>query len=147
MLGVSTGGRISELLNLQIGDVFQNGTAVIDLLYDRLIVNGGEVSRVVPVNVDGREAIKALIDWHRENYGTIASKRPLFPSRNKKGSIAMNRKTAHEMLKQAFTAAVEAMALRTERDRTHQTSPSTIRNGENVAFARLFTLLVKWPFR
>ena len=28
MLGVSTGGRISELLSLTIGDVYQNGTAV-----------------------------------------------------------------------------------------------------------------------
>ena len=26
MLGVSTGGRISELLGLRLGDVFQNGT-------------------------------------------------------------------------------------------------------------------------
>ena len=28
MLGVSTGGRISELLSLTIGDVYQNGRAV-----------------------------------------------------------------------------------------------------------------------
>ena len=35
MLGVSTGGRISELLSLTIGDVYQNGSAVTDLLYDR----------------------------------------------------------------------------------------------------------------
>ena len=28
MRGVSTGGRISELLSLQIGDVCQNGSAV-----------------------------------------------------------------------------------------------------------------------
>ena len=38
MLGVSTGGRISELLSLTIGDVYQNRTAVTDLLYDRSIV-------------------------------------------------------------------------------------------------------------
>ena len=34
MLGVSTAGRISELLSLTIGDVYQNRTAVTDLLYD-----------------------------------------------------------------------------------------------------------------
>ena len=41
MLGVSTGGRISELLSLQIGDVYQNGKPVTDLLFDRSVVKGG----------------------------------------------------------------------------------------------------------
>ena len=45
ILGVSTGGRISELLNLWIGDVWQNGAVVTDLLFDRSIVKGSEVSR------------------------------------------------------------------------------------------------------
>ena len=34
MLGASTGGRISELLSLQIADVYQNGQPVTDLLFD-----------------------------------------------------------------------------------------------------------------
>ena len=38
MLGVSTGGRISELLSLEIGDVYQNGSAVTDLLFEKNIV-------------------------------------------------------------------------------------------------------------
>ena len=105
MLGVSTGGRISELLSLRIGDVYQNGRAVSDLLFDKSIVKGGEVSRAVPMNVDGRDAIQDLIDWHREKYGTLAPTRPLFPSRNKNGSVAMNRQTAHDMLKTAFMDA------------------------------------------
>ena len=105
MLGVSTGGRISELLSLMIGDVYQNEKPVTDLLYNKSIVKGGEVSRAVPVNVDGRDAIDALIDWHREKYGTLAPSRPLFPSRNKNGRVAMNRQTAHEMLKAAFMTA------------------------------------------
>ena len=102
MLGVSTGGRISELLSLTVRDVYQNGKPVTDLLFDRSIVKGGEVSRAVPVNVDGRAAIENLIAWHQEQYKTIAPARPLFPSRNKNGSVAMNRQTAHEMLKKAF---------------------------------------------
>ena len=102
MLGVSTGRRISELLSLQIGDVYQNGKAVTDLLFDKSIVKGGEISRAVPVNRDGRRAIEDLIGWHREKYGKLDVKRPLFPSRNKSGTVAMNRQTAHEMLKKAF---------------------------------------------
>ena len=105
MLGVSTGGRISELLSLTIGDVYQNRRAVTDLLFDKSIVKGGEVSRAVPVNADGRRAIEDLISWHREKYETLDVKRPLFPSRNKSGSVAMNRQTAHEMLKKAFQDA------------------------------------------
>ena len=61
MLGVSTGGRISELLSLTIGDVYQNRTAVTDLFYDKSIVKGGEVSRAVPVNRDGKQAIHCLV--------------------------------------------------------------------------------------
>ena len=105
MLGVSTGGRISELLSLTIGDVYQNRRAVTDLLFDKSIVKGGEISRAVPVNKDGRRAIEDLIGWHREKYGKLDVKRPLFPSRNKSGSVAMNRQTAHEMLKKAFEDA------------------------------------------
>ena len=66
MLGVSTGGRISELLSLTIGDVYQSGKPVTDLLFDKSIVKGGEVSRAVPVNSDGQRAIEALIAWHGE---------------------------------------------------------------------------------
>ena len=106
MIGVSTGGRISELLGLlQIGDVYLNQKPVTDLLYNKSIVKGGEVSRAVPVNVDGRDAIAALIDWHREKYDTDTPTRPLFPSRNKNGTVARNRQTAHEMLKEAFLTA------------------------------------------
>ena len=105
MLGVSTGGRISELLSLTIGDVWQNGTAVTDLLFDRSIVKGGEVSRAVPVNRDGRRAIEELIGWHRERYGNIDVTRPLFPSRNGRGEKRMSRRTAHDVLKDAFEAA------------------------------------------
>ena len=105
MFGVSTGGRISELLSLQIGDVWQNNTAVTDLLFDKSIVKGGEVSRAVPVNIDGRQAIDQLIEWHREQYQNTEPSRPLFPSRQKSGSVPMHRQTAHDILKTAFTAA------------------------------------------
>ena len=105
MLGVSTGGRISELLSLQIGDVYQNGKPVTDLLFDKSIVKGGEVSRAVPVNSDGRRAIENLIAWHGERYPDTEKRRPLFPSRNGQGQQPMSRRTAHDVLKVAFEAA------------------------------------------
>ena len=106
MLGVSTGGRISELLSLKTGDVYQNKKPVTDLLYSKSIVKGGEVSRSVPVNADGRRSINELVIWHRRHYGNpIASKRPLFPSRHKSGTVPMHRQTAHAILKTAFIEA------------------------------------------
>ena len=110
MLGVSTGGRISELLSLRLGDVFQNNSAVTDLLFNKCIVKGGEVSRAVPVNSDGRQAIEELVDWHGERFQTLAKTRTLFPSRNGRRKkrfrpTAMSRRMAHNVLKAAFEAA------------------------------------------
>ena len=105
MLGVSTGGRISELLGLQIGDVYQNRAPVTDLLFDKSIVKGKEHSRAVPVNRDGRQAIDDLVKWHRKEYRSIAKARPLFPSRNGQGGKQMSRRAAHDVLKTAFEAA------------------------------------------
>ena len=105
LLGVSTGGRISELLSLRIGDVWQNGRSVTDLLYDRSIVKGGEVSRAVPVNTDGLRSIDDLIRWRREQYGTAEKNRPLFPSRNGHGRKPLSRREAHTVLKDAFMTA------------------------------------------
>ena len=102
---VSIGGRISELLSLRIGDVFQNRSAVSDLLFAKSIVKGGEASRSVPVNADGRKAIDELVNWHREKYRRINATRPLFPSRHNAGTVPMHRQTAHAILKTAFIEA------------------------------------------
>ena len=106
MLGVSTGGRISELLSLRVGDVFQNNKPVSDLLFDKSIVKGKEQSRAVPINSDGRAALQDIIDWHQTRYGTrLDMSRPVFPSRNGQGSQPMTRKAAHDILKVAFEKA------------------------------------------
>ena len=47
MLGVSTGGRISELLSLRVGDVYQNNKPVTDLLFDKSQVLYTEVQTSV----------------------------------------------------------------------------------------------------
>lgn len=106
MLGVSTGGRISELLGLRLIDVYQNNAPVTDLLFDRSIVKGKETSRAVPLNSDGTLAVEEIIKWHQEQYGIpLNMSRPLFPSRNGQGTQPMTRKSAHLILKDAFKKA------------------------------------------
>ena len=73
MIGISTSGRISELLSLTIGDDYQNGSAVTDLLYSKFIVKGREVSRAVLVNQDSKQAVDDLIGWYITSTGTRKS--------------------------------------------------------------------------
>jgi len=82
---------------------WQNGHAVSDLLFERNIVKGKEISRMIPCNADGRKAIRELIEWHRETYGSLDKKRPLFKSREGEGAIS--RTQAHRVLKDAFMRA------------------------------------------
>ena len=103
MLGVSVGGRISELLALRISDVWQNGQAVSDLLFEKGMVKGKETARMLPVNADGRQAITTLIQWHKEQFGNPEPRRPLFPSR--KHDRAISRVQAHRILEKAFQSA------------------------------------------
>ena len=105
MLGVSVGGRISEMLALTIGDVWQNGRPVLDLLFLRGIVKGKEASRMIPVNADGQRAILDLVTWHGHKFGDLVPDRALFPSRKGSGNVAMTRKTGHIVLKSAFEKA------------------------------------------
>lgn len=98
ILGVSVGGRISEMLALRVGDVWQNGQPVTEGQ-----VKGRENARMVPVNSDGRGAIAALIAWHQDRYGMLDRDRPLFPSRKKGGRLG--REQAHRILAEAFVNA------------------------------------------
>ena len=113
MIGVSIGGRISELLSLRIDDVWQNDRPMTDVMFDRSVVKGGEVSRTIPVNTDGRTAIMELIDWHLEclisdEDTALDPAMPLFPSqkRTRGGQPkAINRSLAHKALQDAFEIA------------------------------------------
>ena len=116
MLGVSIGGRVSELLALTIGDVWQNGQPVSDFQFDKQIVKGGETSRTIPVNSDGRKAIAEIIAWHQASLGAwhqekldicaddlpVPPDTPLFPSQ--KGG-PMKRQAVHKILEKAFVKA------------------------------------------
>ena len=107
MLGVSIGGRVSELLALTVGDVYQNEQPVTDFQFDKNIVKGGETSRTIPVNADGRKAIEEIMAWHRKAFGHISDKTPLFPSRKKDGYklVPLKRQAVHKVLEGAFVNA------------------------------------------
>jgi len=99
----SIGGRISELLALRISDVWQNGQAVSDLLFQKNVVKGKETARMIPANADGQQAITNLIQWHKEQFGNLSKRRSLFPSR--KHDRAISRVQAHRILEKAFQSA------------------------------------------
>jgi len=103
MLGVSVGGRISELLALKIDDVWQNEQPISDLLFEKGVVKGKETARMIPVNADGRQAIIDLIHWHKEQFSELDPWRPLFMSRQ--GGGALSRSHAHRILERAFQKA------------------------------------------
>ncbi len=103
MLGVSVGGRISELLALKIGDVWQNRQPVSDLLFKKGVVKGKETSRMVPVNTDGQKAIREVIAQHIKRDRELDPQRVLFISRQ--GGEALSRSQAHRILEAAFTKA------------------------------------------
>lgn len=109
LIGVSTGGRISELLSLTIGDVYQNEKPVESLHFNRHIVKGKEHARAVPVNSDGIAAISDLIGWHQEQFGDLDPSRPLFVSRQKRKGmnalLPLTRQRAHQILKQVCEKA------------------------------------------
>lgn len=105
MLALSTGGHPSELLALNIGDVYKGGRPVDDLQFTKDSVKGGNLPRAVPVNQDGTKAIHALVNWHNDRYGNIDTQRPLFPSRNNGGKVAMTPKRGQKVIKDAFIAA------------------------------------------
>jgi site-specific recombinase XerD len=103
MFGVSVGGRISELLALKVGDVWQNERPVTDLIFAKSVVKGKENSRVIPTNQDCREAITFLIGWHNATYGDLLKARPLFISR--KAGKALTRTQGHRIICEAFSQA------------------------------------------
>jgi len=101
ILGLACGGRISELLSLTIGDVWQFGKPVDAVYFEKQNTKGKREGRAVPIKQAGKDAITELINWHKKR-GEIDSSTPLFISQ--KGG-ALTRQHAHDILKEAFSRA------------------------------------------
>jgi len=99
ILGIKTGMRISELLSLDIGDVFEKGKPVDVLNLRKQQVKGKKEARSIPLNDAAKDAIKELVEWH----GEITDSTPLFPSQI--GGDRITRMQGHRILKKAYEDA------------------------------------------
>jgi len=102
ILGLSTGGRISELLSLRVKDVWQYSKPVDTIYFRKSRTKGQRHGRAVPIKNAAKNAIQELIQWYQEQVIELSDDTPLFFSQ-KGGSIT--RQHAHDILNQAFTTA------------------------------------------
>jgi site-specific recombinase XerD len=104
LVGVYTGFRVSELLSLSLGDVYQQGRIVDEIEVARRSMKGKKSSRRVPFhNERARAALAAWID-ELGRLGVVDPAHPLFPSREG-AHDAIDRRTAWKMLKRAYASA------------------------------------------
>jgi len=94
-LGIKSGFRISELLSLKIQDVMQFNEIVDRVRVRAMYMKGKDATRDVPLSLDARNAVRALIDSMPDKTGY------LFKSRQ---GDAITRGQAHNVLKDAFNA-------------------------------------------
>ncbi len=96
VLGINSGLRISDLLNLNVEDVISNTKPL--LMADRIVVKEKKTgkTRDFPVNLSAKAALKEhLIQAHLETGS------PLFPSREEQGNKPISRSQAYNIIRQA----------------------------------------------
>lgn len=79
ILGIRTGFRISELLSIRVGSVFQHGRLVERVTVERRNMKSGEEARAVALHPEAREALATWL----EELGTEDPGRFLFQSRQR----------------------------------------------------------------
>jgi site-specific recombinase XerD len=99
LIGLYTGARISELISLNVGDVWQHGK-VVKTLELRKAITKGKKTRQVPLNHEARDTIESLIEWKQSQAESLEPNTPLFVSRKKNGRIT--RIQAHRILQAAY---------------------------------------------
>jgi len=67
LLGLNTGARISELLALDIGDVWRYSRAVEIIYLQKRHTKGKLVGRQITIKRGAQQAIAELIQWKRQN--------------------------------------------------------------------------------
>jgi integrase len=102
VLGLKTGFRISELLSLTVGDVYQHGQFVERVAVKRKHMKGKWQGRSVPLHA---EAKAALASWLMQMHGLreVTPETYLFLS-HKGRNQPLRRGQAHHILQQAYQA-------------------------------------------
>jgi integrase/recombinase XerD len=102
LLGLNTGTRISELLALNVGDVWQYGKPVTILELKKAITKGKK-TRQIPLNDQARKVIAELIRWKEYQGEDISPNAPLLASRQ--GNKRLSRFRVHQILKESFQSS------------------------------------------
>ena len=111
LLGLNTGARISELLSLNVSDVWRYNPPVDIIYFQKRHTKGKLVGRQITIKSGVQQAILELIQWKRgvPRIGTfraqegesLAKDAPLFVSRQ---GGRLKRKQAHNIFRDAFDA-------------------------------------------
>lgn len=102
LLGLRSGFRISELLSLTVGDVFQNGNFVDRVSVARRHMKKKMEGRTVALHPEARTAVET---WVRELAAAGHTHPHTYVFRSREGANrALNRRSAWAMLKKAYGA-------------------------------------------
>ena len=102
LLGIYTGMRISELLALTVGDIWEYSMPVEMLYLNKGMVKGKKEARMIPLSSKAQIVIKNLIAWKEYHGESLSPEAPLFASRN--SGKRLSRFQAHLILRDAFGA-------------------------------------------
>lgn len=102
LLGLNIGTRISELLALNVGDVWQYEKPV-SILELKKAITKGKKTRQIPLNDQAKEVITELITWKKSQGESLFPTVPLFVSR--KGNKRLSRFGAHRIFKDSFQSS------------------------------------------
>ena len=69
VLGIKSGFRVSELLSIRVGDVFQHGKFVSHVVVEAKYMKGKKKSRSVVLHEAAKQAIAAYMDEHEKKWG------------------------------------------------------------------------------
>ena len=99
LICANIGTRITEALNLNVGDVLQNGEVVKILYLRRETVKGSRSGVSLTLPSGARKALISFIAWKREAGERLSKRVPLFVSRK---GLRLSRKQAHDIFKVAY---------------------------------------------